>query len=42
MRAGADVQVCLARYPQYADELRPLLQVAANARAVTTSSDPDA
>jgi hypothetical protein len=35
MRAGADAQACLVRYPQYADELRPLLQVAADVRAVT-------
>jgi hypothetical protein len=35
LRSGIGVQTCLALYPQYELELRPLLQLAADVRAVT-------
>ncbi len=34
--AGGDVNACLARYPEYASELQPLLQLAADLSAVDT------
>lgn len=41
MRAGVDLQACLMRYPERADELRPLLQAARDVGAVRTPA-PDA
>jgi len=37
---GADVESCLARYPQLADELRPILDAAMQARAVAVTEIP--
>lgn len=34
MRAGVDLEACLLRYPDHADELRPLLQAARDVGAV--------
>jgi hypothetical protein len=34
LRSGGDVDACLARYPEYAPELRPLLQLATDLYAV--------
>ena len=42
MRAGVDLQACLMRYPERADELRPLLQMATDIGAVRTPAPPDA
>ena len=42
MRAGVDLQACLKRYPELADELRPLLQVATDIGAVRTPTPADA
>ena len=40
---GADLEAVLARFPQFADELRPLLRTAAQARAVgATASSSEA
>ncbi len=36
LRQGADVPTCLARYPEHADKLRPLLRLAADIHAVIT------
>jgi hypothetical protein len=35
LRAGADWKTCLARYPQYAPELKSLLNLASNVQKVT-------
>ena len=34
LHAGASVEACLARYPDYAEDLRPLLELAADVQAV--------
>ncbi len=38
LRAGVELQTCLARYPQYARQLRPLLELAADLYAVAPPS----
>jgi hypothetical protein len=34
VQAGASIEACLARYPEHAETLRPLLRLAAAVRAV--------
>lgn len=40
IEAGADVETCLARYPHLANELRPLLDTAAQTRAAALTDVP--
>lgn len=37
---GADVETALARYPEFADELRPMLEASSAARKLTVVRDP--
>ena len=36
LRAGVDVATCLERYPEYADDLRPLLELGSDLRRTST------